>query len=73
MRGRHVGSGVRMTREHAVYLWGAYWKAVEVVLDDLTTEHPEATDEEMANVEDKFDIIGDILYREWAHLLGNME
>lgn len=73
MRGRHVGSGVRMTREHAVYLWGAYWKAVEVVLDDLTTEHPEATDEEIANVKDKFDIIGDILYREWGQLLGNME
>ena len=73
MRGRHVGSGVRMTRERAEYLWGAYWQGVEVVLNDFATEHPEATDEEIANVEDKFDIIGDILYREWGHLLGDLQ
>ncbi len=66
MRGRHVGSGVRMTRERANHLWGAYWKGVELVLDEFT-------EEDIADVEDKFDIIGDIIYREWGHLLGDNE
>lgn len=73
MRGRHVGSGVRMTRERANHLWGAYWKGVEVALDDFISAHPDATEEDIADVEGKFDIIGDIIYREWGHLLGDNE
>jgi hypothetical protein len=55
-----------MTRERANHLWGAYWKGVELVLDEFT-------EEDIADVEDKFDIIGDIIYREWGHLLGDNE